>query len=137
MRAEGQELTLALDGHPPDSAAGRDGRDRHLVDRPLSPIDHQTRLYRRENGRKMHAERQSAVRNLQPDATTNRRPTELTQLLDRRSTYDQILSVEESEMATIDDVFNLLTAVNDTTLGRIESEIKAMNQTTLGRIEGE
>jgi len=47
-------------------------------------------------------------------------------------------------MATVDDVFNLLTAVNDTTLGRIEGEIlsiqsllNAINQTTLGRIEGE
>ena len=40
-------------------------------------------------------------------------------------------------MATVDDVFNLLTAVNDTTLARIESEIKTINQTTLGRIEGE
>ena len=27
-------------------------------------------------------------------------------------------------MATIDDVFNLLKAVNETTLGRIEAEIK-------------
>lgn len=27
-------------------------------------------------------------------------------------------------MATVDDIFNLLTAVNDTTLGRIENEIK-------------
>jgi hypothetical protein len=45
--------------------------------------------------------------------------------------------MEEPEMATVDDIFNLLTAVNDTTLGRIESEIKAINQTTLGRIEGE
>ena len=40
-------------------------------------------------------------------------------------------------MATVDDIFKLLTAVNKTTLGRIESEIKAMNTTTLGRIEGE
>ena len=45
--------------------------------------------------------------------------------------------MEEPEMATVDDVFNLLTAVNDTTLGRIESEITAINQTTLGRLEGE
>jgi hypothetical protein len=52
-------------------------------------------------------------------------------------TFDQILSVEESEMATINDIFNLLTALNDTTLGRIESKIKAINQTTLGRIEVE
>ena len=40
-------------------------------------------------------------------------------------------------MATVDDIFKLLTDVNKTTLGRIESEIKAMNATTLGRIEGE
>jgi hypothetical protein len=40
-------------------------------------------------------------------------------------------------MATVDEVFNLLTAVNKTTLGRIESEIKAMNATTLGRMEAE
>jgi hypothetical protein len=40
-------------------------------------------------------------------------------------------------MATVDDIFKLLTAVNKTTLGRIESEIKAMNTTTLGRVEAE
>ena len=47
-------------------------------------------------------------------------------------------------MATLDDVFNLLTAVNETTLGRMEGEIKdirslldAINQVTLGRMEGE
>jgi hypothetical protein len=47
-------------------------------------------------------------------------------------------------MATIDDVFNLLTAVNQTTLGRMEGTINntkalldAVNQTTLGRMEGE
>ncbi|HVP10598.1 MAG TPA: hypothetical protein VMV94_05340 [Phycisphaerae bacterium] len=40
-------------------------------------------------------------------------------------------------MATVDDVFKLLTDVNKTTLGRIESEIKAMNATTLGRMEAE
>ena len=47
-------------------------------------------------------------------------------------------------MATIDDAYNLLNAMNETTLGRIEGEIKdlrslldAVNATTLGRIEGE
>jgi hypothetical protein len=35
---------------------------------------------------------------------------------------DSIPNMEEPEMATVDDIFNLLTAVNETTLGRIESD---------------
>ena len=45
---------------------------------------------------------------------------------------------------TADEVYNLLTAMNKTTLGRIGAEVKeirglleAMNKTTLGRMEGE
>lgn len=45
---------------------------------------------------------------------------------------------------TLEDVYNLLAAMNQTTLGRMEGEIlsiqsllNAVNQTTLGRMEGE
>ena len=40
-------------------------------------------------------------------------------------------------MTTLDDVFILLKAVNETTLGRMEGEINAINQVTLSRLEGE
>jgi hypothetical protein len=40
-------------------------------------------------------------------------------------------------MATTDDVFNLLNAVNQVTLKRMEDLLNAVNATTLGRIEDE
>jgi hypothetical protein len=40
-------------------------------------------------------------------------------------------------MATTDDVFGLLKAVNEVTLKRIEDLINAVNTTTLGRVERE
>ena len=41
--------------------------------------------------------------------------------VDRSVVY---VNKEEPSMATVDDVFNLLKAVNETTLGRMENEIK-------------
>jgi hypothetical protein len=40
-------------------------------------------------------------------------------------------------MATTDDVLNLLKAVNETTLKRMEDFLHSINKTTLGRIESE
>jgi hypothetical protein len=40
-------------------------------------------------------------------------------------------------MATIDDVFNLLKSVNEVTLKRMEDLLNAMNLTTRGRMEVE
>ena len=40
-------------------------------------------------------------------------------------------------MATIDDVFNLLNAVNAVTLKRMEDQVKAVNEVTLKRMENQ
>ena len=40
-------------------------------------------------------------------------------------------------MASIDDVFSLLKAVNEVTLKRMEDLTKAINEVTLKRMEGE
>ena len=38
---------------------------------------------------------------------------------------------------TIDDVFNLLKAVNEVTLKRMEEQVKAVNEITLKRMENQ
>ena len=40
-------------------------------------------------------------------------------------------------MATTDDVFTLLKAVNEVTLKRMEDQVKAVNEVTLKRMENE
>jgi hypothetical protein len=42
---------------------------------------------------------------------------------------------KEKEVATTDDVFNLLKAVNEVTLKRMEDQINAINSVTLKRME--
>jgi hypothetical protein len=47
-----------------------------------------------------------------------------------------IPATEDMGLATLDDIYNLLDAVNKDTLARIEKEVNATNQVTLARLEG-